>query len=62
MLDGLVDISKLESGGIAADTGPVDLSRLVDDVLDEFAHAANEKQIRLQVQADRCFADTDAYL
>ena len=62
MLDGLVDISKLESGAVATDTGRVELSGLVSDVFDEFKQVADEKQIRLTVNSETCFADTDPYL
>ncbi|MEX3008505.1 ATP-binding protein [Hoeflea sp. TYP-13] len=62
MLDGLVDISKLESGAITINATPVDLSILIGNIADEFAHAANNKNIELHVRAERQFAETDAYL
>ncbi|MEM6462173.1 MAG: hybrid sensor histidine kinase/response regulator [Pseudomonadota bacterium] len=62
LVEGLSDISKLETGSVATETRRVDLATLVDEVCDEFTQPAEAKQIRLTKKTMRVFADTDPYL
>lgn len=62
LLDGLVDISRLDAGAILPDERHVDLSQLVKRISDEFAEPAADQHIRLNVDAEPCFVRTDPIL
>ena len=62
LLDGLVDISRLDSGSVVVHRGPVDLGRLAATVVDEFAVAAREKSIDLTSDLEAIAAESDSAL
>ena len=62
MLEGLVDISRLEAGSVVPNIVPVELSTLVSDIVDEFADAAERKHILLTADTYKVATDTDPYL
>ncbi len=62
LLDGLVDISRLEAGAIVANRGPVELSLLLHGIIEEFSDNADRKIIELQARLEPHVADTDINL
>ncbi|MCY6381137.1 hybrid sensor histidine kinase/response regulator [Hoeflea prorocentri] len=62
MLEGLVDISRLETGSVVPNIVPVELSALVFEIVDEFAEVADQKQIQLSADTYKAVTDTDPYL
>jgi len=62
LLDGLIDVSRLDAGAIVADFRDIDLAALVERVVDEYAAVAVEKNIRLTKNVVRAFARTDPIL
>tara|TARA_R110002126_G_scaffold291741_2_gene456338 strand:- start:10302 stop:12119 length:1818 start_codon:yes stop_codon:yes gene_type:complete len=62
LLDGLLDISRLEAGAIVQNRQPVDLTRLVQNFVDEYSETAKQKHIELRTQLDLQTADTDINL
>jgi signal transduction histidine kinase/ActR/RegA family two-component response regulator len=62
LLDGLLDVSRLDAGAIVADRRRTDIAALAARIADEFSAAAAEKKIALSVQADPAAAWTDPIL
>ena len=62
LLDGLVDISRLDSGAVVVHREPIDLGRLATSVTDEFAVAAREKSIALTSDLDTLATESDPAL
>jgi signal transduction histidine kinase/FixJ family two-component response regulator len=62
LLDGLVDISRLDAGAIIVHPSPVELSSLTRAIVDEFAGTAHEKSVKLLTRLDKQVADTDVAL
>ena len=62
LLDGLLDISRLEAGAIVQNRQPVDLTSLVQNIVEEYSGSANQKHIELRTQLDRQTAHTDINL
>ena len=62
LLDGLVDVSRLDAGAIVADRRDLDLGALTFRVVEEFTAVAAEKEIELKVHHDPITAKTDPIL
>jgi PAS domain S-box-containing protein len=62
LLNGLLDISKLESGAIRPDIAVFDLAPLFDELRRDFANFAASKGLRLSVDTPRVFLRSDASL
>ena len=62
LLDGLVDISRLDAGAIVPDKRNVDLAHLARRVADEFADLAARERIGLTVDTAPAFVRTDPIL
>ena len=62
LLNGLLDISKLESGAIRPDIAVFDLAPLFDELRRDFANLAASKGLRLSVDTPRVFLRSDAAL
>jgi two-component system, sensor histidine kinase len=62
LLDGLVDVSRLDAGAIVPDFRDVDLGGLAQRVMDEFAAVASDKQVSLEGKLEPVFARTDPIL
>ena len=62
LLNGLLDISKLESGAIRPDITNFDLAPLFDELRHDFANFAASKGLRLAVDTPRVFLRSDATL
>jgi signal transduction histidine kinase len=62
LLDGLVDVSRLDAGVIVPDLRPVNIAALVRRVGDEFAAAAANRGITVEVEADEAWAESDALI
>jgi two-component system, sensor histidine kinase len=62
LLDGLVDVSRLDAGAIVADQRNLDLGALTSRVAEEFSAVAAEKNVELQVRAEATYAETDPIL
>ncbi len=56
----LLDVSRLEGGGITLDLQAVALARVFQRVTDRHEHAASEKGIRMEVQIDPAAAEVRA--
>lgn len=50
ILSALLDISRLETGKVALDVGPIDLGRMLAQLRDEFAPVAASKGLRLVIR------------
>lgn len=62
LLDGLVDISRLDAGAIVPDMRNTDLAQLTVRIAEEFSDIAGRAQVDLQVTAAPAFARTDPIL
>ena len=62
LLNGLLDISKLESGGIKPEIVAFDLAPLFDDLRREFGNLAANKGLRFSVDAPRASVRSDPAL
>jgi PAS domain S-box-containing protein len=62
LLNGLLDISKLESGAIRPEIADFDLAPLFDELRRDFASLAASKGLRLSVDTPRVFLRSDATL
>jgi PAS domain S-box-containing protein len=62
LLNGLLDISKLESGAIRPEIADFDLAPLFDELRRDFASLAASKGLRLSVDTPRVFLRSDAAL
>ena len=60
LLNGLLDISKLESGAIKVDVTDFDVAPLFDELRRDFANLAASKGLRLSIDVPRTFLHTDA--
>ncbi len=59
LLDGLLDISRLDAGAIVADFRHVNLAALARRIADEFSAAAESKGVRLDIDIEPAGARTD---
>src|SRR5262249_53264538 len=59
LLNGLLDISKLESGGVKPVVRDFDLGPLFDELRRDFGNLAASKGLRLSIDAPRSFAHSD---
>lgn len=62
LLDGLVDVSRLDAGAIVADQRNLDLGALTSRVAEEFSAVAAEKDVELQVSTEATNVETDPIL
>ncbi|MCE8001082.1 MAG: response regulator [Rhodobiaceae bacterium] len=62
LLDGLVDVSRLDAGAIVADQRTIDLGSFAARVAGEFTAVADEKGIDLKIDCDSAVARTDPIL
>ena len=62
LLDGLLDISRLDAGAIVADFRHVNLAALARRIADEFSAAAESKGVRLDIDIEPAAARTDPIL
>jgi len=62
LLNGLLDISKLESGAITVDLADFDLAPLFDELRRDFANLAASKKLRLSIDAIHVHLRSDAAL
>lgn len=62
LLDGLVDVSRLDAGAIVADQRDLDLGALTLRIVEEFTAVAAERKIELKVHNDPTNAETDPIL
>lgn len=62
LLDGLVDVSRLDAGAIVADQRHLDLGALTSRVAEEFSAVADEKNVELKVSIEAANAETDPIL
>lgn len=62
LLRALLDISKLDSGGIEPEIAPVDLAPFIADLVEGFRPQAQDKGLRLVIGTLTGFVDTDAGL
>ncbi len=62
LLDGLVDVSRLDAGAIVADQRTIDLGALSGRVAGEFTAVAAEKGVDLTIDCDAAIARTDPIL
>jgi two-component system, sensor histidine kinase len=62
LLNGLLDISKLESGAIKVDVTDFDVATLFDELRRDFANVAASKGLRLTIDMPHTFLHTDATL
>ncbi|KPQ07337.1 MAG: Signal transduction histidine kinase [Rhodobacteraceae bacterium HLUCCA12] len=60
MLDALLDISRLESGRLSVNIGPVPLGPLLERLGSEFAPLAAAKGLRLTIRSTDCVVQSDA--
>ncbi len=62
LLDGLVDVSRLDAGAIIADQRQLDLGGLTSRIAEEFSAVAAEKGVALNVRCEPANAETDPIL
>ena len=62
LLDGLLDLSRLDSGNVQVRIAPVDLNALLSSVRSALQSTAEAKGLRLQVRATGLWASSDALL
>lgn len=62
LLNGLVDVSRLDAGVIVPDLRALNVSALVQRVSDEFAAVAAERGITIMVETEPAYAKTDALI
>ena len=62
LLDGLIDVSRLDAGAIVADFRHVDLTALAQRIADEFSAVAESKGVRLDIDVAPAAARTDPIL
>ncbi len=62
LLDGLVDVSRLDAGAIVADQRMLDLGTLTSRIAGEFSAVASEKGVDLTVECETAIAQTDPIL
>ncbi len=62
LLDGLVDVSRLDAGAIVADQRTLDLGALTGRVAGEFSAVAEEKGVDLNIECGSILAQTDPIL
>lgn len=62
LLSGLLDISRLEAGGLVADPRPFPLADVIEPLASQFTVLAAEKGLRLRVAGSRAWVRTDPQL
>jgi CheY-like chemotaxis protein len=62
LLDGLLDLSRLDSGNVQVRMGPVDLNDLLASVRSALESTAETKGLRLRMRPTRLWAHSDAML
>jgi len=62
MFNSLLDISQLESGAIPVEQEAVQLSPLIEELVNEFTPQAQDKGLRLRVEGDALWVQTDRTL
>ncbi|WOF74860.1 hybrid sensor histidine kinase/response regulator [Parvibaculaceae bacterium PLY_AMNH_Bact1] len=62
LLDGLVDVSRLDAGAIVADQRTLDLGAITGRVAGEFSAVAEEKGVDLNIECGSILAQTDPTL
>ena len=62
LLDGLVDVSRLDAGAIVADQRTIDLGAFAERVAGEFTAVAAEKGVDLTIDCNTAIAQTDPIL
>ncbi|MFC3551394.1 ATP-binding protein [Lysobacter cavernae] len=62
LLNGLLDISRLDAGVVAVSREPVSLARLFDDLRHQYAAQAQERGLDWQVVGSRVWVDSDPVL
>jgi len=62
LLDGLLDLSRLDSGNVQIRMAPVDLNDLLNSVRSSLANVAQAKGLRLRVRPTRLWCHSDATL
>ena len=62
LLDGLLDLSRLDSGNVPVRRGPVDLNDLLGSVRSALENSAETKGLRLRVRPTTLWATSDALL
>ncbi|AYC33732.1 hybrid sensor histidine kinase/response regulator [Pseudomonas cavernae] len=62
LLNGLLDISRLDAGVVAVSREPVSLDRLLTDLHHEFAGTAQERNLRWRVRQTDLWVDSDPVL
>ncbi len=62
LLDGLIDVSRLDAGVIVPELRPLDAGALVRRIGDEFAAAAADRGIAVEVEATEALVRSDALL
>lgn len=62
LLNGLLDISRLDAGVVTVSREPVSLSRLFAGLQDEFAGTAQEQNLRWRVLKSKLWVDSDPVL
>jgi len=62
LLNGLLDISRLEAGAIAINRGPMAATDVLDPLVEEFAPLAEEAGLRLRYVPSRAAIDSDPAL
>lgn len=62
LLDALLDISRLDVGGVTAQTAPLPLQRLFDRLETSFARSAQNRGLRFRCRPTREWVETDAVL
>jgi signal transduction histidine kinase len=62
LLDGLLDLSRLDAGNIQADIGPVSVAELFQETLDVLEPIANERGLTLRVRWTDMWGISDRFL
>lgn len=62
LLNGLLDISRLDAGVVPVAREPISLHKLFADLQEEFAGTARERELRWRVQDSRQWVDSDPLL
>ena len=62
LLDGLIDVSRLDAGAIVPDIREIDIGALATRIADEFSAAAEEKKVTLTASTEPVMSKTDPIL
>ncbi len=62
LLDGLVEINRLDAGAVLPDMGPVRLKQHTEGVVQHFEGQAEQHGLRLALEGQECVVETDAAL